>query len=131
VPETTPPPPPPPGNVEEALAAIVQAINSRFDELITLLRGWQEKGLTIPIQRTITSINPEEIAFPEAAFSLFIVNDGPAVLEYRVPNVPPYWQVLNPTENITVQCRAGVINSLGLRVPVAGTTAAIRGLAVF
>ena len=99
-----------------------------LDEILAELQAQAEQGVVYPVIIDLLDAVPVEIPFKPMLFSLIIVNDGPANIQYRVPNTSAgAWIDLNTTEIITFNFKKGVLGSVGFRKP-AGATAHIRAI---
>lgn len=89
------------------------------------LREQVQQGVVWPITMMIGSAIPVPVRFEPGLFSISITNDGPGIVQYKIPdNVSNDWVNLLPNEVIEFHFIKGVIKSVAFRI----TTPAVAGI---
>ena len=114
-------PVPPGASPDDILALQLSALqlnNQLLAGILTELQGQVQQGIVTTIPQPIPGGNatPIEIPFGSPLFNISITCDGPAAIEYKVPNRSnASWVQLNPTEVIVFNFIKGMIPSVALR----------------
>ncbi len=107
-----------PNDIQVLQLVALQLNNQLLAGILQELREQTQQGVVTSITQPIPagSAAPIEIPFGFPLFSISLTNDGPASVEYKIPNRGnAYWVQLNPTEVVIVNFIKGLIPSLALR----------------
>lgn len=120
---------PSPGNpVEQYLRAINDNLSHILRELEERTQWGRVYTLALAV---IGAAAPETPVFDPPLFWIQLINDGAAVVQYKVPYAEQGWINLNPTETVAFRFEKARIPNVGLRVLAAGATANVRILGTF
>jgi len=122
--------PPAGASTDTLLRAILDAINLQTPILRAILdelAAQSPEGYVTAVTQVLTSTVPIEVPFNPKLFTLGITNDGPGVIQYRVPNRgAAEWVSLFPTEVHQFNFPKGKVVSVGLRLRAAGGATTVR-----
>lgn len=126
----------PAGSGSDALLrALLEALNLQTPLLEAILLELQEQspqGYVVPVTHVLTTTVPTEVPFNPPLFSLGITNDGPGVIQYRIPNRgSASWVSLFPTEVMQFNFIKHKIVSIGLTMLVAGGATTVRLVGIY
>ena len=100
------------------LLAATQLNNQLLAAILQELQDQAQQGIVWAVTQPVPGGNavPVECLIGVPLFSISITNDGPASIEYKVPNRGnAVWVQLNPTEVVVFNFIKGLIPSVALR----------------
>jgi len=100
-----------------------------LQKILDLLTAEEEQGIVYSTTFTTNGLVVVQMLFDPALFSLIIINDGPATIQWREPDGTPSWSTLNATESIQISYKKGRIRSAGFRAQ--GANSSIRLVGTF
>lgn len=114
---------PPGSNTEELLHLMIGHLDGIHQVLTGMLKeltDLEEQGIVLTSTFSTTGLQAVERVFQPGLFSINITNDGPGVIQYRIPiNSASDWINLNPTETISFTFRKPKIKSAYFRAQAA------------
>lgn len=119
----------------DGLGAILLQQNILLAGILDALLRQVPQGVTTGNTVTVTQVQQPpvtEIVFPAPLFGLSLLNNGPNILQYRIPNRSGADFIdLIPTAIRDVNVPNGLIETMGLRVVAAGGTAQLVYLGLY
>lgn len=111
----------------ETGAALAMMV-ARLDTIIALLELRRNRGYSFGQSVSVPDTTPVQVTYDPALFSLVITNDGPGIVQYRLPDRgSANWLNLNAAEQATFSFTEGVISSVAFRVQGAATVVRLLG----
>lgn len=122
----------PTGELLVNLANLLTLANDLLAAILQELREQVQRGYVYTVTQVVTTTVPLEILFSPPLFSVALTNDGPGIVQYRIPNnASAVWINLAPTEVVNFNFIKGLVPSLALALPPAGAAATVRIVGTF